>query len=237
MGKVRIGTSGFSYDGWFGNFYPEDLRKDELLSYYAKHFDTCEIHNTFYKMPSPKLVAGWAGQVPPAFSFALKASLKITHLRRLKDAAPFVTEFALAHKELGKRTGPVLFQLPPYLKKDVPLLEQLFKTVGRKMRLAMEFGNDTWLDEEVFDVLRERDAALVCVDDEKRPLAFRPVGTLAYVRLRRPRYSRADLAAWAERVSDPQFSDGAYVFFKHEDEGKAPDLAQRFKDAVTMLER
>ncbi len=232
MGKIRVGTSGFSYDGWYGSFYPEDLRKDERLSYYAKKFDTCEIHNTFYKMPSPKLVSGWADQVPASFSFVLKASLKITHLRRLKDTAPFVVTFANAHAELRKRTGPVLFQLPPYLKKDVPLLKQLFATAGKKMRLAMEFGNDTWLDPEVFDVLREHKAALVCVDDEKRPLAFQRVGTLAYVRLRRPKYTRSELAAWAERVSDPQFSDGAYVFFKHEDEGKAPELAERFKEAL-----
>jgi uncharacterized protein YecE (DUF72 family) len=232
MGKIRVGTSGFSYDAWYGSFYPEDLRKDEMLSYYAKHFDTCEINNTFYRMPTPKLIAGWVEKVPASFSFVLKASQKITHLKRLKDSADSLAAFGRAHAELGTRTGPVLFQLPPYLKKDVPRLVEFFALLPQGMRVALEFGSPTWLDAEVYSVLRDNGAALVSVDDEKKELAFEPTGTFAYARLRRPAYSDDDLARWADRVRGPSFKDGAYVFFKHEDEGKGPEFGKRFLAAL-----
>jgi uncharacterized protein YecE (DUF72 family) len=231
MGKVRVGTSGFSYEEWYGSFYPEDLRKEDMLSYYAKHFDTCEINNTFYKMPTPALVKGWAAQVPARFSFVLKASLKITHLRLIEKSAPFVGVFARAHAELGKRTGPVLFQTAAYQKKDVTLLRKLFAAVPGGMRLAMDFGDPSWLDDEVYAILEENDAALVVVDDENRP-PWKAHGALAYVRLRRPTYSKDDLRRWAERVRHPRFTKGAYVFFKHEDEGRGPALGKRFQEAL-----
>jgi len=237
MGKVRVGTSGFKYDGWIGSFYPKELKKADMLSYYAEHFDTCEINNTFYKMPTPALVKGWADQVPARFSFVLKASLKITHIRLLATSAPFVGVFGKAHAELGKRTGPVLFQLAPYQKKDIGLLKQLFAAVPNGMRLAMDFGDPSWQgDKEVNAVLTDNDAAIVIVDDKDKPPwdPSRSSGTLAYVRLRRPSYTNDDLKRWADRVRDKRFKSGAYVFFKHEDEGRGPKLGKRFQEALAQ---
>jgi uncharacterized protein YecE (DUF72 family) len=228
MVHVRVGTSGFSYDTWYGSFYPEDLPKNEMLSYYAKHFDACEIHNTFYKMPTPKLVAGWAAQVPDTFSFALKASMKISHMRRLKGTGPAVKEFMKAHAALGASTGPVLVALHPGTKKDVALLEDFCARIPEGVKLAIELAHPTWHSDDVYEVLKARDAAMVAVDDAERTLVFERTASFGYVRLRRVTYKKKDLESWAQKIADAGFTDSPYVFFKHDDEATGPRLAERF---------
>jgi uncharacterized protein YecE (DUF72 family) len=227
MVHVRVGTSGFSYDSWYGSFYPEDLPKKEMLSYYAKHFDTCEIHNTFYKMPTPKLVEGWAKQVPATFSFALKASMKISHMRRLKGTGPAVKEFMKAHAMLGPSTGPVLVALHPGTKKDVKLLEDFCARIPANAKLAIELAHPTWHSDDVYTVLEKRGAALVAVDDEERTLVFEKTAPFGYVRLRRVDYKKKDLETWAKKIVDAGFEESPYVFFKHEDQATGPRLAER----------
>jgi uncharacterized protein YecE (DUF72 family) len=234
--KLHVGTSGFSYDAWYGTFYPEDLAKREMLSYYSKHFDTCEIHNTFYRMPTPKLVEGWAKQVPETFSFALKASMRISHLKRLKGTGPAIKLFLKAHAALGQRTGPVLVALHPTTKKDVPLLEDFFERIPANVKLAMELSHPTWHSDDVYDVMKKRGAALVTVDDEEKAVGFERTAPFGYVRLRRVVYKRAELEAWAKKIADAGFTESAYVFFKHEDEATGPRLAERFL-SVADVER
>jgi uncharacterized protein YecE (DUF72 family) len=225
--RVLAGTSGFSYDGWTGTFYPEDLPTNGRLRYYATKLPAVEINNTFYRMPKPELLAGWAAQVPETFRFALKASQRITHIKRLKEVSEEVRYLAGAARHLGGRLGPILYGLPPNLKKDLPRLEAFLALLPSDLKAAFEFRNPTWLDEEVFALLRSAGAALCVADDEKGTTPFVATASWGYLRLRREDYTDADLDAWAARLAEPSWTE-AYVFFKHEDEGAAPELARRF---------
>jgi uncharacterized protein YecE (DUF72 family) len=225
--RVLAGTSGFSYDGWVGTFYPEDLPANGRLRYYGTKLPAVEINNTFYRMPKPELLAGWAAQVPETFRFALKASQRITHIKRLKEVSEEVRYLAGAARHLGGRLGPILYGLPPNLKKDLPRLEAFLALLPSDLKAAFEFRNPTWLDEEVFALLRSAGAALCVADDEKGTTPFVATAPWGYLRLRREDYTEADLDAWAARLAEPSWTE-AYVFFKHEDAGAAPDLARRF---------
>src|SRR3954465_4864790 len=148
--KFHIGTSGYSYSEWKGKFYPAKFLAEQMLPFYAQHFSTVEINNTFYRMPKPDVLKAWAKQVPGDFSFALKAPQRITHFQRLKDAGDSVGEFLGVAKVLKRQLGPVLFGLPPNFKKDVPRLRQFLRLLPRKNRFAFEFRHQSWMDEEVF---------------------------------------------------------------------------------------
>jgi uncharacterized protein YecE (DUF72 family) len=225
--KLFAGTSGFSYDGWAGTFYPDDLPAAGRLAFYATKLPAVEINNTFYRMPKPELLAGWAAQVPAGFRFALKASQRITHIKRLKEVDGEVKFLLGAARQLGDKLGPVLYGLPPNLKKDVPRLAAFLALLPTDVKAAFEFRNPTWLDTEVFALLKSAGAALCVADDEKGTTPFEATAPWGYLRLRREDYGEADLAAWAEKVRGAGW-DEAYVFFKHEEEGAAPALARRF---------
>lgn len=227
--KIFAGTSGFSYDGWAGTFYPEDTPADGRLAYYATKLPAVEINNTFYRMPKPELLANWAAQVPAGFRFALKASQRITHIKRLKEADGEVKFLLGAARQLGNKLGPVLYGLPPNLKKDVPRLAAFLALLPSDVKAAFEFRNPTWLDAEVFALLKSAGAALCVADDEKGTTPLEATAPWGYVRLRREDYSEADLATWAARVRGAGWAE-AYVFFKHEEEGAAPALAARFAE-------
>jgi uncharacterized protein YecE (DUF72 family) len=229
--RVFTGTSGFSYDGWSGAFYPEDLPAGERLAYYATKLPAVEINNTFYRMPKPELLAGWAARVPKAFRFALKAPQRITHIKRLKETAEEVRFLTGSARQLGENRGPILFGLPPNLKKDLPRLEAFLALLPSDFQAAFEFRNATWLDEEVFTVLRAAGAALCVAEDEKFVTPLVATANWGYVRLRREEYAEADLDSWAARVA-AQGWESVYVFFKHEDEARAPELARKFTERL-----
>ena len=157
---VLAGTSGFSYKEWKGSFYPEKQPADEMLSFYASRFSTVEINATFYRMPTEKQLLSWAGQVPDTFTFVLKAPQRITHHKRLVDAAEEVAYFLKTATVLGPRLGPTLFQLPPNLKKDLDRLLTFLALIPRGWRAAMEFRHPSWFDDDVFGALREHNVAL-----------------------------------------------------------------------------
>ena len=225
---LRVGTSGFSYKEWKGSFYPEDLPQSKFLSYYADHFKTVEINNTFYRMPKPELLEGWASKVPEDFRFVLKASRRITHQGRLKDVGDHVAYLYDVAATLGPRLGPVLFQLPPYLKGDVDRLRGFLATLPEGARAAIEFRDESWHDAAVFDALREHEVALCIAETGDEDTPFEPTADWGYLRLRKVAYEQAELDAWAERVRNTGWSE-AYVFFKHEDEGTGPALGKRFE--------
>ena len=229
--RVFTGTSGFSYDGWSGAFYPEDLPANERLAFYATKLPAVEINNTFYRMPKPELLAGWAAQVPKTFRFALKAPQRITHIKRLKDAAEEVRFLTGSARQLGACKGPILFGLPPNLKKDLPRLDTFLALLPSDVEAAFEFRNATWLDDEVFTLLRAAGAALCVADDEKGTTPLVATAKWRYLRLRREDYAAADLDAWAARLASVEW-DSAYVFFKHEDEARAPELARGFQERL-----
>src|ERR1051325_526797 len=198
---VRVGTSGYSYPPWKGSFYPEDLPNARMLGYYGERFQTVEINNTFYRMPTSKLLAQWASQVPPGFRFALKASQRITHQKRLKDAGEPVEYFFRTAAELGERRGPTLVQLPPNLKKDLPRLEAFLALLPPDARAALEFRHESWFEDDVFAALRARGAALCVAESDQLQPPLRATADFGYLRLRRTAYDGAALSAWAERIS------------------------------------
>lgn len=222
------GTSGYSYKEWKGNFYPEKIAPAEMLAFYAKRLPAVEINNTFYRLPKASVLESWASQVPAGFRFALKASRRITHLKRLKDVAEETAYLLETISVLGERLGALLFQLPPNLRLDLARLETFLDLLPSGTRAAFEFRHPTWSDPAVREVLGTRGFALCVADGEDNPAEEFPVTAhWAYLRLRRPDYSQGDLKAWAERVRTSGVGE-AYVFFKHEDEGVGPRLAARF---------
>ena len=223
-----VGTSGFSYKEWKGSFYPPDLPASEWLRWYAERLPSVEINNTFYRMPKREVLASWAEQVPESFRFVVKASRRITHIKRLKDVESETAFLFDNLSALGSRLGAVLVQLPPNLPKNVERLERFLAAAPREAALAFEFRNPSWHSPEVLDLLRGRDAALAAVDDEEMPdPPLTPTASWGYLRLRRLDYDDAALASWAARVAAMPWNR-VFLFFKHEDEGIGPKLAARF---------
>jgi uncharacterized protein YecE (DUF72 family) len=228
--ELYVGTSGYSYKEWKGSFYPEDLPAKDMLSYYGRHLRAVEINNTFYRLPKASVLETWASQVPETFRFSIKASRRITHFARLNLEARDPTEYLLSTvRVLGDRLGVLLFQLPPNLKSDSDRLEGFLEMLPDGTPAAFEFRHETWKDEAVYELLRERGMAVVCADTDQsvEDEALVPTASWGYLRLRRPDYDDGDLARWAERVRGTGW-DRAFVFFKHEDEGAGPALASRF---------
>ena len=235
MRKLFTGTSGFAYKEWKGSFYPEDLPESKMLAYYAEHFGAVEINNTFYRMPSEKVLRDWASQVPPHFRFVLKASRQITHLKRLKDVAEPLNYLLSTSSVLGEQRGPFLVQLPPNLKIDLERLKTFLGLLPADVRAAFEFRHESWFEAATFAALREHNAALCIAHVEEEEGAvqtpFEATANWGYLRLRQVQYAEGELEDWAERVQQPDWGD-VFVFFKHEDEGTGPKLAKRFEQVL-----
>jgi uncharacterized protein YecE (DUF72 family) len=225
---LLVGTSGYSYKEWKGNFYPEDISDKEMLSYYGRQLPTVEINNTFYRLPKESVLHAWADQVPPDFQFSIKASQRITHIKRLKDAGDETEYLLRIVRTLGSKLGVILFQLPPNLKKDLARLEQFLKHIPGDVRAAFEFRHASWFEQDVFDCLKANSCALCIADaDDELEIPFVATANWGYLRLRRMEYSPNDLKKWMKQVQS-QHWDHTFVFFKHEDEGTGPKLAAQF---------
>lgn len=229
--QVAVGTSGYAYKEWKGSFYPADLKADAYLRYYGTQFRTVEINNTFYRMPTEKLLLGWSQQVPEGFTFVLKAAQRITHQKRLKDAADDVGHFLQTASVLGEKLGPTLFQLPPNMKKDLARLKDFLALLPRRWRAALEFRHNSWYDDEVYEALRAHNAALCAADTDEEPARLVATGDWGYLRLRRVAYDDAQLRAWVDQIRQQSWTD-AFVYFKHEDEATGPRLAAKFMELL-----
>jgi uncharacterized protein YecE (DUF72 family) len=226
--RVLAGTSGFSYPAWRGRFYPADLPPRDMLAFYARALGTVEINHTFHRLPTPALLTGWTRQTPPAFRFALKAPRRITHELRLRDAREPTDRFCAAAGRLGRKLGPLLFQLPPHLRFDAARLDEFLAALPPGLEPAVEFRSDTWFREETWRVLTRHRSALCVADAEALstpPVATAPFG---YLRLRRADYTEEDLDAWAARVRATAGWKRVYVYFKHEDAARGVTLARAF---------
>jgi len=233
--QLFTGTSGYSYKEWLGGFYPEKLPASAMLRYYAERFSTVEINNTFYRMPSESTLVRWAEEVPDNFAFALKAPRRITHEKRLRDAESDTAEFMRRSAALTNKLGVLLFQLPPFLRKDIPRLRDFLGMLPSDKRIAFEFRNGSWHDDEVYEVLRSRGAMLCVTDTDEGDTPLVVTSDWGYLRLRRTHYDDADLQAWTERIA-AQHLARMHVYFMHEDEARGTLFAQRL-DALWRAAR
>jgi len=226
--KLYAGTSGYSYKEWKGYFYPEKMKPEEMLSFYATQLPAVEVNNTFYRLPRRELIELWSSQVPPEFRFAIKASQKITHIKRLKGAADETNYLTDAISLLDRKLGVLFFQLPPNFKKDAERLNTFLDTLAKDLPVAFEFRHATWFDDEVYAILRAHNAALCLADtDEELEVPLVSTASRGYLRLRRPEYPPADMQKWRTWVESQKW-DEAFVFFKHEDAGAGPRMATGF---------
>lgn len=225
-----IGTSGFQYAEWKGTFYPDPFPASKMLPYYAERFPTTEINYSFRRIPSIKSIANWAAATPEHFKFSFKAPQKVTHFAKLRDTGDTVTFFHSVISELGSRLGSVLFQLPPTLAKDLPLLESFLGTLPDGMRAAFEFRHASWFDDSVYEALRVRGAALCIAESEELATPAVATADFGYLRLRREDYSDADLTKWAGliRANGKKWSE-TFIYFKHEATGTGPKFAAELR--------
>jgi len=226
--NVYTGTSGYSYKEWKGVFYPDKLPASKMLRFYAGELPAVEINNTFYRLPKASVLEQWRGQVPAEFRFIIKASRRITHIKRLKGAEDETTYLFETLQSLKNTLGVVLFQLPPFLRKDLERLQEFLAILPAQARASFEFRHPTWYDDEVYALLKDRNAALCLADSGGDNDAPREAtADWGYLRLRREDYSDAELDDWAGFIKAQQWQD-AFVFFKHEDAGAGPRMAKAF---------
>ena len=229
--RVLVGTSGYNYPEWRGTFYPEKFSADRMLAYYAERFQTVEINYTFYRMPTEKLLSGWADGTPEGFSFTLKAPRRITHDARLQRCEDTLQAFCRIANTLGPKLAVLLFQLPPNFKKNADVLRAFLELLPEGTRAAFEFRNVSWLDAETFDALRARNVALCIADSEKMTTPVEATASYGYFRLRDEGYQDADIEKWAAAIKAFSPND-AFVYFKHEEQGLGPEFARKLMRAL-----
>jgi len=231
--KIYTGTSGYSYKEWKGAFYPEKIAPKEMLHAYSERLNTVEINNTFYHMPTEKVLNSWAEQVRDDFVFALKAPQVVTHWKRLKNVGSEIEYLFRTLKLLDRKLGPVLFQFPKTFPANAAALKDLLLLVPDAALCAFEFRNPSWLDSEVLDLLRSKGCSLCIADADEDPAKdIISTASWGYLRLRRSDYTDADLSQWAESILSQDWEQ-AFVFFKHEgDAARGPELAMRFQGLV-----
>jgi uncharacterized protein YecE (DUF72 family) len=225
---IRAGTSGWSYAPWRGPFYPPGLPAGRMLAAYAARLSTVEVNATAYRSPRPEVLAGWRAQVGPGFAFAVKAPQLITHRLRLRGARAPLGRFLAATAELGDTLGPLLFQLPPTLPKDLPLLRDFLALLPRGGRIVFQLP-PAWVAPDAVQALADAGVALCLVDAEEGTTPLAATGPFGYLRLRRPEYGDADLAGWVRRISAERWAE-TFVYFKHEDGARGPRFARRLLD-------
>jgi uncharacterized protein YecE (DUF72 family) len=216
--RLLAGASGYSFKEWKGDFYPADMKPDGMLTWYAERLPTVEINNTFYQMPKVAVLENWARATPDSFRFAIKASRRITHMARLSadSAADSVGFLYKTLATLGSKRGPVLFQLPPFLKKDLPRLTEFLKLLPDGHGAAFEFRNESWFADDVYDLLKTSGASLCLSErEDNAPPPLVETAPFGYVRLRLESYSDEDLRRWAERLLKTTWRE-IYVYFMHE---------------------
>jgi len=225
--ELYAGSSGYSYKEWKGRFYPEKLAAAKMLQFYAERLPTVEINNTFYRLPKADTLRSWSDQVPEEFRFSIKASRKITHFKKLADCHDELEFLLSGLEELGPKLGAVLFQLPPYLRCSLERLASFLDLLPDSFPAAFEFRHASWSEQPVFDLLAERNFAWVVADTDENPQqALVSTSDWGYLRLRRSSYDKSALQRWYTKI-DKSSWDRAMIFFKHEDEAAAPELAQQ----------
>jgi len=222
--KIFAGTSGFDKP-WKGSFYPEDIKKPEMLAFYSARLPSVEINNTFYRLPKPEVLESWFEQTPDAFQFAIKASRRITHIKRLNDVEEATAYLMETTETLKQKLGPILFQLPPNAKKNTERLKTFLGTLPADRRVTFEFRHPTWFEPDALDALRDHGAALCIADtDDDLTVPLEATADWGYLRLRKETYSDNDLKKWVAQIKSQPWGDTS-VYCKGEEAGHGPRWA------------
>jgi uncharacterized protein YecE (DUF72 family) len=230
--RYLIGTSGYNYPEWRGSFYPEKFPTHKMLAFYAARFNTVEVNYTFYRMPTPALLEGWAKGTPEDFTFTLKAPRRITHDSKLQRVEELTQVFCRTATTLGPKLGVLLFQLPPTFKRDDAVFGRFLDLIPDGTRAAFEFRHTSWHDDAVFEALRRRNLALCVADSEKMSTPVLATADYAYFRLRDEGYQPADIAQWGSTIGGLNGANSVYIYFKHEEQGKGPEFANLLMQAL-----
>jgi uncharacterized protein YecE (DUF72 family) len=230
--RYLVGTSGYNYPEWRGSFYPEKFPTGKMLAFYAEHFTTVEVNYTFYRIPTPPLLEGWAKGTPETFTFTLKAPRRITHDSKLQRCEDLTQTFCRTARTLGAKLGTLLFQLPPTFKRDDAVLGGFLELIPEGMRAAFEFRHPSWHDDSVFAALRRRNVALCVADSDKMSTPVVATADYAYFRLRDEGYRRPDIERWAAVIKSQSIPGDSFVYFKHEEQGKGPEFAKMLMELL-----
>lgn len=222
---ILVGTSGYNYPEWKGKFYPADLAPARMLPYYAAHFPTVEINYTFYRIPTEKILAGWAQVTPARFKLTLKAPRRLTHDSKLRHCGDLARTFCATAATLGDKLGVLLFQLPPTFKKDLMVFDEFLAELPPHVRAAFEFRHQSWLHDEVYARLKARNLALCIADTERLSTPVVLTSDYGYFRLRDEGYTASGIKRWAQTIRNYGAVE-TFVYFKHEEAGKGPEFAK-----------
>jgi uncharacterized protein YecE (DUF72 family) len=234
IGKVHVGVSGFSYPSWKGKFYPKEAKSEEFLALYSRHLDSVEINSSFYAQPSRAMVMNWSEKTSERFKFSFKAPKKITHVLKLGEGSFELAEgFSKILESLGPRRGPVLFQLPPYSRRDDKLLDDfLSKTEGVRDRV-FEFRHESWFQDSTYKLLEGHGAGFCIAETEELRPTFQVTGGFAYFRLRKEAYGPEEIDGWAAKIRDTVGgSSESYTYLRHDESGENAVLAQRLDEKL-----
>jgi uncharacterized protein YecE (DUF72 family) len=239
VGGIYIGTSGWSYKGWAENFYPSDLPASRQLKFYTTKFPTVEINGTFYRLPTQKAFEDWKREAPPGFLYSIKGSRAVTHFKRLRPGAKSLGLLLDRSKSLGEHRGPFLWQLPGTLKKDLVRLNDFLRTLNRQVRHAIEFRDPSWIDKEVFTVLRRHRVANVAVSSQVMQMCLEITANFVYVRFHgleggaAHNYTDRELQPWARFLRGcAEEGVTAFVYFNNDMNTRAPLNALRLMKLV-----
>lgn len=236
-----IGTSGWSYSGWLGNFYPEKIKSNLILPYYAQSFDSVELNNSFYQIPKKINVAKWVDISPKDFVFSCKANRYITHLKRLDEVSESLDRLIDSFSTFEEKLGPILFQFPPYWPVNIPRLTQFIADLPKQFLYTFEFRHKSWFCEELYDVLERNQMSLCLYDHKNYQSPERITGSFIYMRMHGPEeeayqgaYSEDTLNFYAQKfINWNNQGKAVYCYFDNDEKAQAPKDAKRLKDIIT----
>jgi len=237
---IRIGTSGFHYKHWIGRYYPADIKPANMLAHYLRDFDTVELNNTFYRLPETASFDAWRNAAPPGFIYAVKGSRFLTHMVKLKDPERGLVNFIPRAERLRQKLGPILWQLPPKWNVNLERLEEFLQKLPRAHRYALELRNESWMNDDVYALLRKYNAAFCIYELAGYHTPFLLTADWTYVRLHGPTqfkyqgsYTDAQLEVWAERIREwSRTLKAIYVYFDNDDSAYAVNNALTLKRLV-----
>ena len=231
----HVGVSGFSYASWRGRFYPKETKGEEFLAYYSKHLESTEVNSSFYATPKPDVVTSWGSKTGEGFRFSFKAPKQITHILKLgKGSSEAAERLSSVLDLLGPKRGPILFQLPPFSKQDLALLERFLSETSSIGSRVFEFRHESWLQDSTYRLLDKHGAGFCIAETEDMEPVFKVTGGLAYFRLRRVLYDAKAIDRWAKRILETAGSaEGCFAYLRHDETGENAILAQRLSEKVS----